>query len=259
MNPVLEVHCTDAEALMNDRLSLRQQRNPRMKLSDPQSEFFWSSDMNPIQPPSTTDQRAAGPALRSRKTRPTERPSATALSGKPRGYGLPCATCRAYYPADLEACPICRSSTRIQPRATAVPVNPVAPLLSAEDTPDPDVLEQERERFLREFKSQVFAAHAQINVAESFRCSLEENHPGVFEPAEVCRICYGHLQDRVDLVEAALHMELKEATQIIYDAVWADTSDTSKTYENAAQALLAEIRKRAGIPPILGPLQILPH
>lgn len=215
--------------------------------------------MNPIQPPSITDQRPAGPALPSRETRPAVRPDVRVVSSKPRGYGLPCAKCRAYYPADLDACPICQSSARIHPTAAAVPVSPVAPLLSAEGTPDPDVLEQERERFLREFKSQVFASHAQINVAESFRCSLEENHPGVFEPAEVCRSCHGELRERVDLMEAALHMELKEATQIIYDAVWADTSDTSKTYENAAQALLTQIRKRAGIPSILGPLQPLPH
>jgi len=217
--------------------------------------------MNPTQSSSTADPRTANSAPQpAGETKPLERPrAALATADKTRGYGLPCAKCRAYYPADLDVCPICQNRTRIHPKAAAVPATPISPALSAEDTPDPDVLEQERERFLREFKSQVFAAHAQINVAESFRCSLEENHPGVFEPAEVCKGCYGHLQERVDLMEAALHMELKEATQIIYDAVWADTSDTSKTYENAAQALLTEIRKRAGIPSVLGPLQRLPH
>jgi hypothetical protein len=30
-------------------------------------------------------------------------------------YGLPCADCRAYYPANLEACPICRSVKRVSP------------------------------------------------------------------------------------------------------------------------------------------------
>jgi hypothetical protein len=149
---------------------------------------------------------------------------------------------------------------RVTPTPGDVALSPAASILApAEETPDPDVLEQERERFLREFKSQVYASHAQINVAESFRCSREENHPGDFEPAEVCKGCYERLQERVDLMEAALHMELKEATQIIYDAVWADTSDTSKTYENAAQALVSEIRKRAGIPSILGPMQPLSH
>ena len=42
-------------------------------------------------------------------------------------------------------------------------------------------------------------------------------------------------------------MDLKEAAQIIYDAVWADPSDPNKTYQNAAGALLAELRKRAGM------------
>jgi len=41
--------------------------------------------------------------------------------------------------------------------------------------------------------------------------------------------------------------------------VWADTSDSNRTYQNAAQALLGELRKRAGMKLILGPLQPLPH
>jgi hypothetical protein len=60
-------------------------------------------------------------------------------------------------------------------------------------------------------------------------------------------------------MEAALHVDLKEAAQIVYDAVWADTSDSNKTYENAAQALLTELRRRAGISAVLGPLQPLAH
>ena len=67
------------------------------------------------------------------------------------------------------------------------------------------------------------------------------------------------LQSRVDLLEAALHMDLKEATQLIYDAVWSDPSDPSKTYHNAAQAIMSELRRRAGISVVLGPLQPLAH
>jgi hypothetical protein len=52
----------------------------------------------------------------------------------------------------------------------------------------------------------------------------------------------------VDVLEAALRMDLKEAAQIVYDAVWADPSDPNKTYENAASALLSELRKRSGVP-----------
>ena len=52
---------------------------------------------------------------------------------------------------------------------------------------------------------------------------------------------------------------LKEAAQIIYDAVWADPSDPSKTYQNAANALLTELRKRAGVNSMMGPFQPLSH
>jgi uncharacterized OB-fold protein len=39
---------------------------------------------------------------------------------EPRGvlYGLPCANCRAYYPAILEACPVCSSVERVSPYTT---------------------------------------------------------------------------------------------------------------------------------------------
>jgi hypothetical protein len=37
---------------------------------------------------------------------------------EPRGvlYGLPCANCRAYYPANLKACPVCTSVERVSPQ-----------------------------------------------------------------------------------------------------------------------------------------------
>ena len=54
------------------------------------------------------------------------------------------------------------------------------------------------------------------------------------------------------MCEGALQIDLQEAAQIIYDAVWADPSDPGKTYQNAASALLTELRKRAGITAVLG-------
>jgi len=60
-------------------------------------------------------------------------------------------------------------------------------------------------------------------------------------------------------MEAALHMDVKEATQVIYNAVWSDQSDPNQSYQNAAQALLSELRKRAGVTMVLGSLQPLPH
>jgi hypothetical protein len=178
----------------------------------------------------------------------------TSAPVKRSGFGLPCANCRTYYAADLGACPVCRSTERVGVAATNAPlVNP------GEQLPDPAALEVERERFLREFKAQVYASHMQINAAASFRCGFEENHPDGFEPASVCRPCYDRLQERVDVMEGALHMDLREAAKIVFDAVWADPSDSTKTYQNAAQALLSEIRRRAGIATVLGPLQPLPH
>src|ERR1700686_3277556 len=31
------------------------------------------------------------------------------------GYGLPCSRCHAYYPSDMNACPICKSPERVTP------------------------------------------------------------------------------------------------------------------------------------------------
>jgi hypothetical protein len=171
------------------------------------------------------------------------------------GYGLPCSNCRAYYPADLAACPICKSKERVSPSAVAaLPVVPT--IANAEPSAH---LEDERERFLKELKSQAFASHTQINAAATFRCVMEQNHNGEFEPAAVCHTCYGDVRQQADRLEAALHMDVKEAAQIVYSAVWADTSDPSKTYLNAAAALLSELRKRAGIGLLLGSNQPLAH
>jgi len=178
-----------------------------------------------------------------------------AIVARSAGYGLPCAKCKTYYKADLVACPVCKASERVSPMVTKLPLAPVL----AEQAPDDAALEEEREKFLREFKSQVYASHTQINAAASFRCTLEHNHGDVFESAAICKACYDQLQQRLDTMEAALHIDLKEAAQLIYDAVWSDPSDPTKTYQNAAQAILGELRKRAGIAVVMGPLQPLAH
>lgn len=170
---------------------------------------------------------------------------------KRAGYGLPCSKCRTYYPADLKTCPICESSERVAITAVKFP-SPAAP---AEEMPDPEILEQERERFLREFKQQLASLEMSGQSAGFSRCVKEENHEGEFASASICQTCYEHLEERVDVLEAALHMDLKEAAQIVYDAVWADPSDSNKTYENAASALLNELRKRSGVPQTFALLQ----
>jgi len=157
------------------------------------------------------------------------------------GYGLPCAKCGTYYMADQSICPVCKCGKRISPTTVAVRAG-----LNAQSLPDAhEPKEKRREPFPKKFKSQLFSAHPQINA--SFRCGLEESHQSGHEPAAICRPCYDHLLERVDLMEAALHMDLKKAAQIVYDAVWSDPSDPHKTYQNAAQALLTELCERSDI------------
>jgi hypothetical protein len=169
------------------------------------------------------------------------------------GYGLPCATCHLYYPADLDACPTCHGKERVSPT-----VAPPRPRMQAATEPAPDsaAVEQEREAFLKQFKSQLVEAHAEVANSPTV-CGLVEHHTEEPEAAAICKPCYDRLQERVDVCEAALHIDLKEAAQIVYDAVWADPSDPSKTYANAASALLGELRRRAGVSNLLSPFQPL--
>ena len=85
---------------------------------------------------------------------------------KVAGYGLPCAKCRLYYPADLDICPTCHHHERVSP------VVPRAQKKLTQSVPDPipdsAVVEQEREEFLRQFKSHLKEAHAEVlNAPES--------------------------------------------------------------------------------------------
>jgi hypothetical protein len=120
-------------------------------------------------------------------------------------------------------------------------------------------VDREREEFLRQFKSQLLDAHSEAAETGVSACKLTEHHAGEVAGAEICRPCYERLQERLDVCEGALHMDLKEAAQIVYNAVWSDPSDTGKTYQNAASALLTELRKRAGMSTLLGPFQPLSH
>ncbi|HTW30632.1 MAG TPA: hypothetical protein VMD76_03075 [Candidatus Sulfotelmatobacter sp.] len=174
---------------------------------------------------------------------------------KPTGYGLPCAKCRLYYPADLDVCPTCHHNQRVSPVVPKLPAKPAQ--AAPERIPDNSTLEKEREEFLRQFKSQLMEAHSGVVNAPESVCKLREHHAKEPASAEICGACYEQLQERVDICDAALHIEIKEAAQIIYDAVWADPSDPNKTYQNAASALLAELRKRAGLSSVLSPFQPL--
>ena len=169
---------------------------------------------------------------------------------KSSGFGMPCANCRLYYPADLDTCPACNSKERVSPTAVvaAAPFGFQPPPLTRSHyyRAGRELVEQEREEFLKQFKSQLLVAHAEVANAPTV-CALGEHQGETPEAATICKPCYERLQERVDVFEAALHIDLKEAAQIIYDAVWADPSDPSKTYTNAASALITDLRRRSGV------------
>jgi hypothetical protein len=215
--------------------------------SIPTTPIGIKNSVSPAVLPTSDDRQTADRAAR------TSSQLGPQIAPKQAGYGMPCANCKTYYAADLKACPVCKGAERILP--TAVPVR--STVAASELCPDPVALEEERERFLRDFKTQVFASQLPMTANGNLPCAHEENHPSGPEPAVVCQDCYDHLQERVDVLEAALHMDLKDAAQIVYDAVWADPSDATKTYENAAHALLAELRRRSGVTQVFGLLQPL--
>jgi hypothetical protein len=164
------------------------------------------------------------------------------------GYGLPCAKCRTYYAADAKLCPVCGASERGVPLVASLPTSALKQL----PVPDPETAQEERDRFLRDFKTQVDEARERRPPQPSQACSQKSNHPEGGAPARVCQYCFDAVRQRADNMEAALHMDLQEAAQVVYEAVWADSSDPGKTYENAALALLTELRRRAGMPNVLG-------
>jgi hypothetical protein len=171
--------------------------------------------------------------------------------GMSSGYGLPCAHCHIYFPANVEACPCCGRKERVSPNITHV-----ARATPAKTQSELDVatLEKEREAFLQQLNSQIPTVLAESSMSAD-ACILGHNHPQSLQPPSICRSCYDRLQQHVDILEASLHIDLREAAQIVYDAVWADPSDPAKTYANSAAALLAELRERGGVSASLGPFQ----
>jgi hypothetical protein len=174
-----------------------------------------------------------------RSTNDVARNFVQAAQPSPRhvGYGLPCSKCGTYYMADLSVCPICNSRERVSPSNIATS----ARLQNTRSVPIAFDRAGKREHLPKAVDSQL------LSEAAIPCCSLEQKHQGDYEPAAICQRCYDQLQQRADLVEVALQIDLKEAAKIIYDAVWADPSDPSKTYQNDAHALLTELRERSGI------------
>ena len=95
---------------------------------------------------------------------------------KPAGYGLPCAKCRLYYPADLDICPTCHHHERVSPIVPKVP--PKLTHAVPDPVPDSAAVEQEREEFLRQFKSQLMEAHSVVMNTAGSICALGEHRAG---------------------------------------------------------------------------------
>src|SRR5450759_5376627 len=164
---------------------------------------------------STPERRMAVGSAPEAASAPTEK--------KAVGYGLPCSRCHAYYPADMHVCPICKSPDRVSPIESAKhSTAPAAPQPASQVTTGAPVnipIDDDRERFLKELKSQAFALHTQVNAAATFRCVLQHQHHGASEPAAVCHPCYAEARQHDDRLEAALHMDAKEAAKIVYDCL----------------------------------------
>ena len=190
------------------------------------------------------------------------------------GYGLPCANCRTYYAADLQVCPYCGCPERLAPSAAPTPATDLKQELenlraeiaqaigeAVPENEDATQTPEQREHSLKEYKSQLYASHTQINPATAFRCTLERNHRQGYEPAAICKTCYNQAAERMEQLEAALCIDVREAAQLIYEAVWSDPSpsDPSRTYQNAAEAVLGELRRRAGMSILFGAISPYTH
>src|SRR6202140_1104476 len=105
-------------------------------------------------------EKSANPAVLSSPERHVPQGPAPGVPSEKKaiGYGMPCSRCHAYYPADMHICPICKSPER---------VSPTAPVVHSVASPVPQPatgsqIDDERERFLKELKSEAFASHTQI-------------------------------------------------------------------------------------------------
>ena len=198
------------------------------------------------------------------------RPHARALQQhRPARFGLPCANCKAYYDCELHACPICKCAERVpaeeaEAKSTNRLKKPSAGVLqstlgsfihldSTSGCKQPMQLAwhcaEDGERFLLESRLLLCAHTDETDAGHTSPCILDENHNAQSEYASICLSCYNRLCEKLARTETALLIDLCEAAQIVYEAVWADPSptDPSRTYHSAAQALLNELWQRAGI------------
>ena len=190
-------------------------------------------------------------------------------------YGLPCANCKAYYASDLPACPICKCAERVPAREAEVKTakmlkkpsggvlqRALRSFINHDSTPARRQRrlavhrDEDGKSFLLESKLLLCANTDEINAGAGSPCILDENHNTQHESASVCLSCYDQQREKLARTEAALLMDFREAARVIYEAVWSDPSpvEPSRTYQIAAQALLKELRHRARMVRLLGPI-----
>ena len=187
----------------------------------------------------------------------------------PVQFDLPCASCKAYYASDLPACPICKSAERVpheaaEAKSANISQKPLADVLDGArgsfinldstlgcKQPMQLVLhcDEECKRLRLESRLLLCAHTEEIDAGNASPCILGENHNTQSEHASICVSCYNRLHETLARMEAALLIDLREAAQIVYEAVWADPSRAapSRTYQSAAQALLNKLCQRADI------------
>src|SRR5437868_9542523 len=150
---------------------------------------------------------------------------------RPARFGLPCANCKAYYSADLPACPICKCAERVPAEeAEAESANrlkkPPAGVLQGalgcfnnlDSTPGckrPMRLAlhcaEDGERFLLESKMLLCAHIDEIDAGPTSPCILGENHNPQSEYASICLSCYSGLREKLARTETALLIEIGRA------------------------------------------------
>ncbi|PYX18098.1 MAG: hypothetical protein DMG87_15110, partial [Acidobacteria bacterium] len=181
---------------------------------------------------------------------------------RPVRYGLPCVNCKAYYASDLPACPICKCAKRVPATGTEAEstqtlnkpqggvlqpalrsfINLDSPRACRGKMPPAGRRNGGASTFVVESKLLLCTNTDEVNAGTSSPDILAENRNTQDESVLVC-LSYDQLREELAHTdaalahaEAALLMDLREAAQVIYEAVWADPShaEPSRTYKNAA-------------------------
>jgi len=151
------------------------------------------------------------------------------------GYGLPCSKCRMYYPLTWTAAPSALSPERVSPTAYQRCRSPNCSAIPAKSG---RTFVDDRDRLLKELKSQIFQAHTQINAAAHI--------PLLHGPESRRKLGTGRRLPQL-LRRASstgrpngsrLHIDLKRGGTVVYKAVWADSSDPARLTRTLPRAVI---------------------